>query len=53
MLVTDIYYHRIIVFNESWEAVQKYGSGGGWDTVSPWLEVRRTGVVVAFVWVPT
>ena len=38
LFVTDGYYHRVLVFNNEWQAVQKYGAGGGWDAVTPWLE---------------
>jgi len=38
LFVTDSYYHRVLVFDSSWRAVQKYGAGGGWSCVDPWLE---------------
>ena len=38
LFVTDSYYHRVLVFDASWRAVQKYGAGGGWSCVDPWLE---------------
>jgi tripartite motif-containing protein 71 len=38
LFITDIFYHRVLVFNTEWQAVQKYGAGGGWGAVDPWVE---------------
>eukprot|EP00802_Teleaulax_amphioxeia_P001730 Tamp_01732.p2 GENE.Tamp_01732~~Tamp_01732.p2 ORF type:complete len:420 (+),score=57.09 Tamp_01732:2008-3267(+) len=38
LLVTDVFYHRVLVFNTEWQAVQKFGAGGGWGAVDPWIE---------------
>jgi hypothetical protein len=39
----DVFYHRVLVFNTEWQAVQKFGAGGGWGAVDPWIEVRVGG----------
>ena len=41
LFVTDVFYHRVVVFDSSGHAVQKFAAGAGWGTVPQWEEPFR------------
>lgn len=44
--VTDIYYHRILLFDREMHPLMKFGAGGGWGAVQPWTEPFRMLVII-------